>query len=79
VNRRAKGDGGLSWDVARERCVASATIGYTAEVGVLSQSLRSLNTSHHWMGHDGASVTRRGRAPLEREAPARDRDCDGRV
>jgi excisionase family DNA binding protein len=28
VNRRAKGDGGLSWDVARERCVASATIGY---------------------------------------------------
>jgi hypothetical protein len=28
VNRRTKGDGDLSWDVARERCVASATIGY---------------------------------------------------
>jgi hypothetical protein len=28
VNRRAKGDGGLSWDAARERSVASATIGY---------------------------------------------------
>ena len=26
--RRAKGDGGLSWDAARERWVASATIGY---------------------------------------------------
>jgi hypothetical protein len=28
VTRRAKGDGGLSWDAARERWVASATIGY---------------------------------------------------
>jgi hypothetical protein len=28
VNRRAKRDGGVSWDVARERCVASATIGH---------------------------------------------------
>jgi hypothetical protein len=27
VNRRAKRDGGVSWDVGRERCVASATIG----------------------------------------------------
>ena len=28
MNRRAKGDGGLSWDAARERWVASATIGH---------------------------------------------------
>jgi excisionase family DNA binding protein len=28
VTRRAKGDGGLSWDAARERWVASATTGY---------------------------------------------------
>lgn len=28
MNRRSKGDGGLSWDAARERWVASATIGY---------------------------------------------------
>ncbi len=28
MTRRAKGDGGLSWDAARERWVASATIGY---------------------------------------------------
>jgi hypothetical protein len=28
VTRRAKGDGGRSWDAARERWVASATIGY---------------------------------------------------
>jgi hypothetical protein len=32
VNRRAKGDGGLSWDVARDRCVASARSDTTAEV-----------------------------------------------
>jgi hypothetical protein len=28
VTPRAKGDGGLSWDAARERWVASAAIGY---------------------------------------------------
>jgi hypothetical protein len=28
VTRRPKGDGGLSWEAARERWVASATIGY---------------------------------------------------
>jgi hypothetical protein len=28
VTPRAKGDGGLSWNAARERRVASATIGY---------------------------------------------------
>lgn len=28
MTRRAKGDGGLSWDAGRERWVASATIGY---------------------------------------------------
>ena len=28
MSRRAKGDGGLSWDAARERWVASATMGY---------------------------------------------------
>ena len=31
------------------------------------------------MRHDGTSVIRRGRALLERKAPALDRDCDARV
>ena len=27
--RRSRGDGGLSWDSARQRWVASVTVGYT--------------------------------------------------
>ena len=29
-SRRSRGDGGLSWDAARQRWVASVTVGYTA-------------------------------------------------
>jgi hypothetical protein len=30
ASRRSRGDGGLSWDSARQRWVASVTVGYTA-------------------------------------------------
>jgi hypothetical protein len=30
ASRRSRGDGGLSWDAARQRWVASVTVGYTA-------------------------------------------------
>ena len=51
MNRRAKGGGALSLDAARERCVASATIGYDGRgwrlvpVAALTEYVASLDAA----------------------------------